>query len=398
MDKRIFQVYISGEDTSSEAYARLDLPASPWQLLDALDKARCRDADILYLEIDDYYDYEDLANILSAMELSLMELNDLARRLSNLDARQRTAFEGILRMELLKGKEGVTVQRLRDFTESVDCCHVIPEALNASQLGRFYAENGFVPEVEGISEQVFGLLDFYLIGRRIQQEECGIFTSQGYVVQNELFKEAPKITDTKPPVPDYTILLNVSRGTSDDPADDNAQEFLLPLPASKEALDETVEELGAASWVELGWSCVDCCVPSLADTITESEDLQEILTVAQLWSTIGPEELPCYKAVLESTGCATLEDATEIAGHLDAYQLSPQISSLVELARAELSAAVPEQVSHVLNSHVNLYALGRDLLHAGNYRLSSYGLIQRRDGQPLLQYRDPGPSQRMEMR
>ena len=109
MGKRIFQVYLSREDVASEAYARLDLPASPWQLLDALDKARCRDADSLYLEIDDYYDYEDLANILPTVDLSLMELNDLAQRLSSLDARQRTAFEGILRMELLKGKEGVTV-------------------------------------------------------------------------------------------------------------------------------------------------------------------------------------------------------------------------------------------------------------------------------------------------
>ena len=398
MGKRIFQVYISGEESSSEACARLDLPASPWQLLDALDKARFRDADSLYLEIDEYYDYEDLANILPTVDLSLLELNDLAQRLSSLDARQRTAFEGILRMEMPKGDEEITVQRLRDFTESVDCCHVVPEAKNVYQLGRFYAENGFVPEIEDISEQVFELLDFYLIGRRIQQEECRIFTSQGYVVQNELFKEAPKITDTKPPVPDYTILLNVSRGTSDDPADDNAQEFLLPLPTSKEALDETAEALGAASWEELGWSCVDCCVPSLAVAITESENFQSILTIAQVLSTIGLENLPCYKAVLKSTGCDTLEDAAEIAGHLDAYQLSPQISSLVELARAELSAAVPEQVSHVLNSHVNLYALGRDLLHAGNYRLSSYGLIQRRDGQPLHSYGSPEPTQGMELR
>ena len=398
MGKRIFQVYISGEESSSEACARLDLPASPWQLLDALDKARFRDADSLYLEIDEYYDYEDLANILPTVDLSLLELNDLAQRLSSLDARQRTAFEGILRMEMPKGDEEITVQRLRDFTESVDCCHVVPEAKNVYQLGRFYAENGFVPEIEDISEQVFELLDFYLIGRRIQQEECGIFTSQGYVVQNELFKEAPKITDTKPPVPDYTILLNVSRGTSDDPADDNAQEFLLPLPTSKEALDETAEALGAASWEGLGWSCVDCCVPSLADTITESEDLQEILTVAQLWSTIGLEELPCYKAVLESTGCATLEDATKISGHLDAYQLFPQIASPAELARTELDAAMTGPLSKALYDHVDLYALGQDLLRVKNYRLSSYGLIQRWNGQPLHSYRNPEPAHGMELR
>ena len=398
MGKRIFQVYISGEESSSEACARLDLPASPWQLLDALDKARFRDADSLYLEIDEYYDYEDLANILPTVDLSLLELNDLAQRLSSLDARQRTAFEGILRMEMPKGDEEITVQRLRDFTESVDCCHVVPEAKNVYQLGRFYAENGFVPEIEDISEQVFELLDFYLIGRRIQQEECGIFTSQGYVVQNELFKEAPKITDTKPPVPDYTILLKVFKGYFYDPAYDNDMQFLLPLPTSKEALDETAEALGAASWEELGWSCVDCCVPSLAVAITESEDFQSILTIAQVLSTIGPEELPCYKAVLESTGCATLEDAAEIAGHLDAYQLFPQIASPAELARTELDAAMTGPLSKALYDHVDLYALGQDLLRVKNYRLSSYGLIQRWNGQPLHSYRNPEPAHGMELR
>ena len=398
MDKQIFQIYLSRGDASSEAYARLDLPASPWQLLDALDKARCQDSDSLYLEIDEYYEYEGLADILPVLDLPLMELNDLSQRLSNLDARQRIAFEGILRMELLKGKEEVTVQRLRDFTESVDCCHVVPEAKNVYQLGRFYAENGFVPEVEGVSEQVFGLLDFYLIGRRMQQEECGIFTSQGYVVQNDLFKEAPKITEIEPPVPDYTILLNVSRGIFDNPADDNAQEFLLPLPASEETLGEVLEALEAASWEELSWSCVDCCVPSLTDVITESKDLQSILTIAQLWSAIGLETLPCYKAVLESTICATLEDAAEIAGHLDAYQLFPQIASPAELARTELDAAMTGPLSKALYDHVDLYALGQDLLRVKNYRLSSYGLIQRRDGQPLHSYGSPEPTQGMELR
>ena len=398
MDKRIFQVYISGEDASNDASTRLDLPASPWQLLDALDKARCRDADSLYLEIDDYYDYEDLANILPTVDLSLMELNDLAQRLSGLSARQRTAFEGILRMEMLKGDEEITVQRLRDFTESVDCCHVVPEACNAHQLGRFYAENGFVPEVENLPDKVFELLDFERIGNCIQKGECGVFTSRGYVVQNELFNEAPKIVEITPSKPDYTILLSVSKGYFHDPAYDNDMQFLLPLPASKEALDETAEALGAASWEELGWSCVDCCVPSLAVAITESEDFQSILTIAQVLSTIGPEELPCYKAVLESTGCATLEDATEIAGHLDAYQLFPQIASPAELARTELDAAMTGPLSKALYDHVDLYALGQDLLRVKNYRLSSYGLIQRWNGQPLHSYRNPEPAHGMELR
>ena len=42
MGKQIFQAYLSREDASSDASTRFDLPASPWQLLDALDKAKAR--------------------------------------------------------------------------------------------------------------------------------------------------------------------------------------------------------------------------------------------------------------------------------------------------------------------------------------------------------------------
>ena len=39
----------------SAAYAKLDLPASPWELWDAMEKVRLKDDEALYMEIDDYY-------------------------------------------------------------------------------------------------------------------------------------------------------------------------------------------------------------------------------------------------------------------------------------------------------------------------------------------------------
>ena len=39
----------------SEAYTRLELPASPWELHDAMDKVQLQENEELYLEVDDYY-------------------------------------------------------------------------------------------------------------------------------------------------------------------------------------------------------------------------------------------------------------------------------------------------------------------------------------------------------
>lgn len=61
MGDEIFSVYLTPADYSKLAYAKLDLPASPWKLLDAMDKVRLPEGDSLYLEITDYRKLEDFA-------------------------------------------------------------------------------------------------------------------------------------------------------------------------------------------------------------------------------------------------------------------------------------------------------------------------------------------------
>ena len=60
MGDEIFSVYLTPADYSKLAYAKLDLPASPWKLLDALDKVRLSEGDSLYLEITEYADKQEL--------------------------------------------------------------------------------------------------------------------------------------------------------------------------------------------------------------------------------------------------------------------------------------------------------------------------------------------------
>lgn len=177
MGKRIFEVYLAKEGVpNNEAYAKLDLPASPWELWDALDKVRLNEGEQLYMEIDDYYAFEYLAPHLEELDISLNELNDLAARLATLDEVQGIAFEGLFSMEVQKKVNAnggiITMQDMRDLAVSVktDCYHVV-DAADDAQLGRFYAENDFVPELEGISDAVFEMLDFAGIGRMMRCSE-----------------------------------------------------------------------------------------------------------------------------------------------------------------------------------------------------------------------------------
>ena len=84
MAKKVFAAYLAKEDVpNSEAYATLELPASPWELWDAMEKVRLKDGEALYMEIDDYYAFEYLAPHLDGLAISLNELNDFAALLSD---------------------------------------------------------------------------------------------------------------------------------------------------------------------------------------------------------------------------------------------------------------------------------------------------------------------------
>ena len=58
---------------------------------------------------------------------------------------------------------------MRDLAVSAktDCYHVV-DAADDAQLGRFYAENDFIPELDGVSDAVFEMLDFAGIGRMMR--------------------------------------------------------------------------------------------------------------------------------------------------------------------------------------------------------------------------------------
>ncbi len=131
MDKKIFHVYLAKEGVpNNESYAKLDLPASPWEVVDALDKVRLNEGEQLYMEIEDYDAFEYLSPHLDGLDISLNELNDLAALLSALDEVQEAAFEGLFSMEMQRKVNAnggvITLQDLRDLAVSAknDCYHV----------------------------------------------------------------------------------------------------------------------------------------------------------------------------------------------------------------------------------------------------------------------------------
>ena len=398
MDKRIFEVYLAKEGIpNNESYAKLDLPASPWEVVDALDKVRLNEGEQLYMEIEDYDAFAYLAPHLDGLDISLNELNDLAALLSVLDEVQEVAFEGLFSIEVQRKVNAnggvITLQDLRDLAVSAktDCYHVV-EAADDAQLGRFYAENDFVPELEGISDAVFEMLDFAGIGRMMRCSENGVFVNSLYVLRDGELTTAPPVQKALPEKPGY--LFRLTLGLHPDIGNDRT--VTLILPAAEAELLDAQEQLGTLNWENTVVLNYDGILPNAAFFADLPMELEEFNAFTKAARDIPRFEVPKLKALLEQFEVQDIETAMGLTEHLADYVLAPEISSAQETAIDHLRFIMNREEAVRLIQYVNLYTYGCDIIKEDNAVLSPYGLLHRADYQPMLSPMQE--TQKMEMK
>ena len=143
MDNLLFRAEITDGKGN---YAELNLPASDYELLDAVERLGAEPVGHPDCTVIEYLDYAFLAPLLDESK-PLYEFNGLARKLAELDLIDSVSFEGLVKMEIEKKEGAITLPKLIDLAYSADCCNAEP-AFNDEELGKFYAENDFMPELE----------------------------------------------------------------------------------------------------------------------------------------------------------------------------------------------------------------------------------------------------------
>ncbi len=292
---KVFDVELSSEHGSTE----LALPAAPYAMLDALEKLRLEDGEAPRWATLSVFNCERIADFMDE-DGTLFELNALCQQLALLDEGQLAIVEGLAAMGYEKGSRPIPMPQLIDMAYSTDRCHLVEEATDDYTLGRFCAENGFVPEADDLSDEAFELLDFAKIGREFRQNEGGVFTHGGYVQKHDELRQVCDTLNLVPQKPDYAILVETASGC----------EVKLPVPLGEPLGDEPV-------------LCVDCAAPALtglSGTIATLDMLAHRLTYLTV-----DGEMPKYKALLEATGCDDIRWALALADGLDQYTFSPNL-------------------------------------------------------------------------
>ena len=372
MDK-VFQVSLFNEKDGHDYYAELMLPATPYELLDALERLQFEEGDKISCDIEDYGRFHFLSPGMENKP-NFLALNALAQRLALLDEDGQIAFDALVRIERDKGITSCPLERLVDLAYSTECCDVYPGVSNYGELGYHYVENDLVPSLKDIPEEDMVFIDYERIGKKISGEEGGVLISRGYVLQTEDLKEVFQTLDLTLRKPEYTILLGLTYGE---------EQTILKLPADPLTMDDALEHLGALGFGGVEIKCLDCAVPILIPTIGNEDNIAHINRLAGMIQEMEPGQLTKFKAVLTATGEHTVLGATDIAHSLDDYLFTPGLTSAYDVGLNFLESELGAYAAETLLPHVNLYGYGNTLLKEQKAEVTEYGLVSREGGQSL---------------
>lgn len=375
-----------GEETS----ATLSLPATPYEILDALDKAHVTDERVIYsIEITDCkLDY--LPQFIPRGS-NLYEVNRLAHRLEAMSDWELDCFTGLTMMDTIHTDYApITVERLINMTHSLESCQIAYEAHDDESLGRFYADNGFVPDLEKLPENVFAWLDYGKIGKEMNDGEGGVFSPNGYVVQNGEIARVYHSGDAIPTEkPDYAVLLKVTKGRFDDSEYDNDLITFLKLPCDRKSIAQAVAEVEAATEEKCAFNTADCIIPELTERITDVLENVNLDLVGELAIQLQKLDdlggIPTLKAMLESApNDISLEDTLDLAYQAGEFRLLREVASPADYAKAELAKCDIPLKEELLQSP-NLYRYGEKLMEMNRAVGTDYGILYSPEGRTVEQ-------------
>ena len=387
--RKVCEVYLVSSSASDERGVELTFPVSQYEMMDAFERIRAKMPGDVYWQVDEFYCFDYLATHLDE-SMSIFEFNSLTEQLSKLDERQETALEGLLQMQVknhMQENSGIiTVPELMMLAHNVDHCHVLADVHTDTELGKFCADNDFLPELTALPDSVYALLDYAKIGKQMREDEAGVFTPHGYVVRTEELEPLPDYEPQREI--SYMIRLTLMNHENEQ------KTAVLDLPATQERMMEVQEELDAPEWFDAQFTDCDAIAPQLNTMLTDMEDLPRINELAQsLQKLKASGQLTKFKAVVSATQCESLDDVFDRIEKLPQYCFETKIRDKDALVRDELEFVLGGKDADLIYRHLNREAYAEDVLKQYGAEITPYGMVNREDFGPL---HEPIPEQQQE--
>ena len=387
--RKVCEAYLVSSAASDERGVELTFPVSQYEMMDAFEQIHTKSPGDVYWQVDEFYCFDYIAPHLDE-SMSIFEFNSLTEQLSKLDGYQETALEGLLQMQVEKHMQEnsgpITVQELMMLASNVDRCHVLADIHTDEALGKFYADNDFLPELNDLPDSVYDLLDYAKIGKQMRESEAGVFTLHGFVVRTEELEPLPDYEPQREI--NYMIRLTLMNHENE------RKTAVLDLPATEQRMQEVQKELDAPEWFDAQFTGCDAIAPQLNAMLTDVEDLPRINELAQSLQELKVSgQLTKFKAVVSATQCETLDDVFDRLENLPQYCFEAKIRNKDALVRDELEFVLGGKDADLIYKHLNCEAYAEDVLKQYGAEITPYGMVNRADFGPL---HEPIPEQQQE--
>ena len=387
--RKVCEVYLVSSSATDERGVELTFPVSQYEMMDAFEQIRAKSPGDVYWQVDEFYCFDYLAPHLDE-SMSIFEFHSLTEQLSKLDSYQETALEGLLQMQVknhMQENSGIiTVPELMMLAHNVDHCHVLADVHTDTELGKFCADNDFLPELTALPDSVYALLDYAKIGKQMRESEAGVFTPHGYVVRTEELEPLPEHEPQREI--SYMIRLTLMNHENEQ------KTAVLDLPATKQRMQEVQKELDAPEWFDAQFTGCDAIAPQLNTLLTDVEDLPRINELAQALQELKASgQLTKFKAVVSATQCESLDDVFDRLEKLPQYCFETKIRDKDALVRDELEFVLGGKDADLIYKHLNREAYAEDVLKQYGAEITPYGMVNRADFGPL---HEPIPEQKQE--
>lgn len=387
--------------------AMLELPATPYEIRDALQRAHVPEGGGYTLEgTGDWPDFLRAA-LSDAAPLSgknaLEEMNLLADAVSRMDEIQTGTFEGAVQLHLDEAGKPPTLKELVNISACLDDYEFHPGVTNDLSLGRACMEGGMLDLVESLPDEVTALLDPAKVGKALRHSDHGVFASRGYVYRGISAARQDFYDGEHPPVcgENHKGLLSLRIEKLDAPDADSG--VWLELPADDKALKWALLSVGEESFDACRIAEAKSIIPAFQYQLAGDEDIGKLNTLAGRLRELqqeAPGELMLvkYKAVLELEQYSDLDMALDIAANLDCYDFSPDVLSPYAYGEYVLQSAGIDTGDPAF-IHFDFSGYGERQLEGAGYVFTPYGAVTRNGQEFVHEYtgQEQAPGQGMAM-
>ena len=304
--------------------------------------------------------------------INVDELNYLARRIDSFDNYELAKFQGAI------AREGIcTMKDFINLTFNLHNYTVVTDFSNLKNIGtKHYLDKNIGCPVSEMER-----LDFETMGLNLLNSDDGKVTSYGVVFCNRLLIEEVydgKMFPDYDYTSDYTLKLEMMRKDS---LSTSLEKVWLYLPTSKACIVKALLRLGADTYNDLTFQCVDSMSlsESLEDRLSSMDNIGEVNELSKIIHEFDPEGIKKLEAVIDYTQVKTADEMIGLAKNLDSFFFVAGISTVEQYGRYMIIESGHFEYDSELESYIDFEKYGQDRCKHEQGCFTSHGYICRTD-------------------